>query len=113
MVNEVMNFITDYDPEVGKAIEAEAARQRRNLELIASENIVSEPVMMAMGTVLHRLQTNMQRVIPGSGTTAAVSAWMWWRILPLTVQKSCLDATMPMYSPTLEHRLIWQCLSLC
>ena len=52
MVNEVMKFITDYDPEVGKAIEAEAARQRRNLELIASENIVSEPVMMAMGTVL-------------------------------------------------------------
>ena len=52
MVNEVMNFITDYYPEVGKAIEAEAARQRRNLELIASENIVSEPVMMAMGTVL-------------------------------------------------------------
>lgn len=52
MVNEVMKFITDYDPEVGRAIEAEAARQRRNLELIASENIVSEPVMMAMGTVL-------------------------------------------------------------
>ena len=50
MVNEVMRFITESDPEVGKAIEAEAARQRRNLELIASENIVSEPVMMAMGT---------------------------------------------------------------
>jgi len=52
MVNEVMKLITDYDPEVGKAIEAEAARQRRNLELIASENIVSEPVMMTMATVL-------------------------------------------------------------
>lgn len=52
MVNEVMKFITEYDPEVGKAIEQEAGRQRRNLELIASENIVSEPVMMAMGTVL-------------------------------------------------------------
>ncbi len=52
MVNELMNLITSYDPEVGKAIEQEAARQRRNLELIASENIVSEPVMMAMGTVL-------------------------------------------------------------
>ncbi|MGN0157733.1 MAG: serine hydroxymethyltransferase [Brotaphodocola sp.] len=52
MVNDVMKFITEYDPEVGQAIEAEAARQRRNLELIASENIVSEPVMMAMGTVL-------------------------------------------------------------
>lgn len=52
MVNEVMKLIADYDPEVGKAIEAEAARQRRNLELIASENIVSEPVMMTMATVL-------------------------------------------------------------
>lgn len=45
MVNEVMKFIENYDPEVGKAIEQEAARQRRNLELIASENIVSEPVI--------------------------------------------------------------------
>lgn len=52
MVNEVMDFIKKFDPEVGEAIEAEAARQRRNLELIASENIVSEAVMMAMGTVL-------------------------------------------------------------
>lgn len=52
MVNEVMKLITEYDPEVGRAIEAEAARQRRNLELIASENIVSEPVMMTMATVL-------------------------------------------------------------
>ena len=40
MVDEVMKFITEADPEVGEAIEAEAARQRRNLELIASENIV-------------------------------------------------------------------------
>ena len=52
MVNQVMDFITRYDKEVGEAIQAEASRQRRNLELIASENIVSEPVMMAMGTVL-------------------------------------------------------------
>ena len=52
MVNEVMEFITKFDPEVGQDIESEAARQRRNLELIASENIVSEAVMMAMGTVL-------------------------------------------------------------
>lgn len=52
MVNQVMDFISQFDPEVGAAIKNEAARQRRNLELIASENIVSEPVMMAMGTVL-------------------------------------------------------------
>ena len=47
-----MDFITGYDKEVGEAIQAECRRQRQNLELIASENIVSEPVMMAMGTVL-------------------------------------------------------------
>jgi len=52
MVNQVMDFISGYDSEVGEAIKKECARQRRNLELIASENIVSEPVMMAMGTVL-------------------------------------------------------------
>ena len=52
MVNQVMDFLEQQDPEVGAAIKQEAARQRRNLELIASENIVSEAVMAAMGTVL-------------------------------------------------------------
>lgn len=52
MVSEVMQFITAHDSEVGAAIQSEYARQRRNLELIASENIVSEAVMMTMGTVL-------------------------------------------------------------
>ena len=52
MVDEVMKFITEADPEVGEAIEAEAARQRRNLELIASENWVSPAVMSAMGSVM-------------------------------------------------------------
>lgn len=52
MVNDIMKMISAYDREVGAAIEAEAARQRRNLELIASENIVSEAVMVTMGTVL-------------------------------------------------------------
>ncbi len=52
MVNEIMDAIAGYDSEVGAAIKAECARQRRNIELIASENIVSEGVMLAMGTVL-------------------------------------------------------------
>mgnify|MGYP000358652445 FL=1 len=51
LVQEVMDYISQYDPEVGKGLEAELARQRRNLELIASENIVSPTVMLAMGTV--------------------------------------------------------------
>ena len=52
MVEQVMDFIEGYDKEIGEAVKAECGRQRRNLELIASENIVSEPVMAAMGTVL-------------------------------------------------------------
>ena len=38
MVNEVMDFIEKYDPEVGAAIKDEAARQRRNLELIGRDH---------------------------------------------------------------------------
>jgi len=52
MIESIMSFISDYDSEVGRAIEMEFARQRRNIELIASENFVSEPVMAAMATVL-------------------------------------------------------------
>ena len=52
MVNELMRLIAEHDSEVGAAVNAEFARQRRNLELIASENIVSEAVMAAMGPVL-------------------------------------------------------------
>lgn len=52
MVDEIMQLIRDYDPEVGAIMQTECSRQRRNLELIASENIVSEPVMLAMGSVL-------------------------------------------------------------
>lgn len=47
-----MDFLMKVDPEVGSSINDELKRQRNNLELIASENIVSEGVMAAMGTVL-------------------------------------------------------------
>ena len=52
MVNEAMRFLTAADPEVGNAIQAEFARQQQNIELIASENIVSPAVLAAAGTVL-------------------------------------------------------------
>ncbi len=52
MLKESLERITCYDKEVGEAMQAEFDRQCRNLELIASENIVSEEVMMAMGSVL-------------------------------------------------------------
>ncbi|NLM84000.1 MAG: serine hydroxymethyltransferase [Clostridiales bacterium] len=52
MLRETMAYISGYDPEVGAAIEREFARQRRNIELIASENCVSIPVLLAAGSVL-------------------------------------------------------------
>ena len=52
MVKESLERIACYDKEVGEAMQAEFARQSRNLELIDSENIVSEEVMMAIGSVL-------------------------------------------------------------
>ena len=52
MVQEMIDFLTAADPEIGACVSAELARQRRNIELIASENIVSEAVLAAMGTVL-------------------------------------------------------------
>ncbi|MDR0382065.1 MAG: serine hydroxymethyltransferase [Oscillospiraceae bacterium] len=52
MVRQNIEFITRHDPEVGRAIGLEYDRQRRNIELIASENFVSPAVMAAMGTPL-------------------------------------------------------------
>lgn len=49
---DTIGFVKNMDAEVGNAMEKELLRQRRNLELIASENIVSPAVMAAMGSVL-------------------------------------------------------------
>jgi len=49
---DTIGFVSQFDPEVGKAMGKELSRQRRNLELIASENLVSPAVMAAMGSVL-------------------------------------------------------------
>ena len=49
---DTIGFVKAADAEVGAAMEKELFRQRRNLELIASENIVSPAVMAAMGSVL-------------------------------------------------------------
>src|SRR2546422_2119307 len=44
--------LADVDPEIAKALREEAQRQHRNLELIASENFVSEAVLEALGSVM-------------------------------------------------------------
>ena len=57
-----------FDPEIYASIQDETNRQNNKIELIASENFVSERIMEA-----HRLQTNMQRVIRENVTTAVAN----------------------------------------
>ena len=52
MIHEMNQYLAQFDPEVAAVIDAELARERDGLELIASENVVSEAVMMAVGSVL-------------------------------------------------------------
>ena len=50
MIQDTMRFISQADPELGAAIHKEFDRECRNIELIASENLASEAVILAMGT---------------------------------------------------------------
>ena len=52
MIHEMMDLVSRTDPEIANAIRAEYERQVDGLELIASENVVSEAVLCAMGSVL-------------------------------------------------------------
>lgn len=49
---DTIGFVAKQDPELAQAMQQELVRQRQNIELIASENIVSPAVMAAMGSVL-------------------------------------------------------------
>ena len=72
IVDKQHEFIAQQDREVADAMDAELKRQRANIELIASENIVSPAVLAAVGSVL----TNT----PHAATMAAASAWTWLKI---------------------------------
>ena len=52
MILDKIHELSLFDPEIGAAVEAEYNRQRDGLELIASENVVSEAVLLAAGTIL-------------------------------------------------------------
>ena len=51
-ISEVISALRGFDPEIGDVVYEELERQRDGLELIASENVVSEAVMYAMGSPL-------------------------------------------------------------
>lgn len=49
---ESIEFVRSFDAEIADLMDLELRRQRRNIELIASENITSQAVLAAMGSVL-------------------------------------------------------------
>ena len=52
MIKETNRYLAEKDPIVAAAIEAELTREQEGIELIASENVVSEAVMAAVGSIL-------------------------------------------------------------
>ena len=52
MIKDTIAQLTAFDAEIGAAVQAEYDRQRGGIELIASENVVSEAVLLAAGTIL-------------------------------------------------------------
>ena len=96
-----IGLINKTDPEVASAMQKELSRQRRNIELIASENIVSPAVMAAMGSIL---TNKYAEGYPGNGTTAAVNTSISSRISRETVPASCSAPNMQTFSPIPAHR---------
>ena len=104
MVEKNMEFLTSFDPEVGAAVKAEYDRQRRNIELIASENFVSPAVLAAVGTVLTNKYAEGypgKRYYGGCQCVDVVVCTLTRsRRLPVSAPASCLAQIMPMCSPT-------------
>ena len=73
--------LKNFDSEIFNAINKELKRQQDNVELIASENIVSKAVLEAQGSVL---TNNMQKGTRGGVITAAANMLMKLNSLPLT-----------------------------
>ena len=88
--------VADTDPEIAEAIGLELGRQRREIELIASENIVSRAVMEAQGSS----PINTQKGIRGGVITAAASMSTSQRISRLIARASFLAVISPTYSRT-------------
>ena len=85
--------LKNYDTEVAAACHAELERQQHNIELIASENIVSKGVLLAAGSA-------------ASAITAAANVWMWLKTLQESAQKSFSAQSTQMFSRTAAQALI-------
>jgi glycine hydroxymethyltransferase len=87
-MNNLFNLaLAETDPLIANAIDREVARQANGLELIASENFVSEAVLEAAGSFS---LTSMPKAIRANAITAAANIRMWSNRRRLIVRKNCL-----------------------
>ena len=88
MTDRISLSLAQADPEVAAALDQETLRQHEGLEMIASENFVSEAVLEAAGSIS---PISMPRATQGVVTTADASMPMSSRISLATAPNSCLE----------------------
>ena len=103
-----MSRLTDVDPEVAKAIGDERERQRRNLELIASENFVSSAVLEAVGSVL---TNKYAEGYPGRRYYGGCEVVDVVEELAIARARELFGASTPTSSRTRAPRPTWPCIS--
>ena len=87
--------LDETDPEIAEAVGLELGRQRDEIELIASENIVSRAVLEAQGSVL---TNKYAEGLPGNAITAVANTWTSPNGWPSSASPSCSAAPLPMSS---------------
>lgn len=101
---DTIGFVESYDPELGAAMQRELGRQRQNIELIASENIVSPAVMAAMGSVL---TNKYAEGYPGHRYYGGCQYVDQVEQIAIDLPASCSARSMPTSSRTPAHRPTW------
>ena len=107
---DTIGFVSQADPVLGAAMNRELSRQRANIELIASENIVSPAVMAAMGSVL---TNKYAEGYPSHRYYGGCQYAMRSKISPSNAPASFLAQNTPMCSPIPAHRLTWPFILRC
>jgi len=99
-----MSFLEKVDPEVARAIDLETRRQAGKLELIASENFVSEAVLEAQGSIM---TNKYAEGYPGKRYYGGCEFVDIVENLAMSAAKSSLERKVSTSSPIPGHRQIW------
>lgn len=104
-----MSYIENKDKVVYDAIQKEFQRQNSNIELIASENFVSQAVMEAQGSVL---TNKYAEGYPGRRYYGGCEHVDVTESIAIEEQKLYLEQNMLMFNPIQVLKLIWLCIWL-